>query len=396
MPASSTGTDCEANDGSLTAGELCWVERQPWLEQAGYELRPRYRPGWQPSWHNDGNEKPSMLCEDGVRNCRDNVLDAIRSSDKIPVTLKAIKAQFEDEASYLQFFGQKKPSGDSRNHCVPLLEILRPPLEPATVILVFPRLVPWDVFPFSRLDEAFEFFGQVLEGLAFMHDHHVAHRDASWGNIMMDGLHLYLEPPHPSRPAWPATGEPRHARHVARYDADPRKKPVRYYFIDFGLSARRNGRGPAGQDRSAPELAHNEPYDPFALDVYCIGSLFLVHWLNAYSNVEFLRPLVAAMMDPVPARRPTATDALRQFNGIRRCVALKLRTTALVRVQGYDWQAFVRGGATSHQHQHQHQHQHHPTAASEFMHRVLSVRSKLARVLGKRFSSRIAVPSAAA
>jgi len=217
---------------------------------------------------------------------RENILDAVRETDGLPVTLKAIKACYEDEAQHAQFFGQRKFKGDARNHCIQLLEVLRPPSAPEIVILVFPRLVPWDVFPFTRMDEALDFVGQVLEGLAFMHAQNFAHRDASWGNIMMEGLQLYLEPPHPSRPAWPASGEPRHARHIARYDAEP-SKPVRYVFIDFGLSVRFpsteqqcKGRGPAGQDRSAPELAGDQPYDPFALDVYCIGSLLLIHWLN--------------------------------------------------------------------------------------------------------------------
>lgn len=30
--------------------EKRWVDRQPWLLQRGYELRPRFRPGWAPSW----------------------------------------------------------------------------------------------------------------------------------------------------------------------------------------------------------------------------------------------------------------------------------------------------------------------------------------------------------
>jgi len=36
--------------GEITAAETWWVERQEALEQAGYMLRPRFRPGWKPSW----------------------------------------------------------------------------------------------------------------------------------------------------------------------------------------------------------------------------------------------------------------------------------------------------------------------------------------------------------
>ena len=35
--------------GDIVKPERWWVERQEVLEQAGYMLRPRLRPGWQPS-----------------------------------------------------------------------------------------------------------------------------------------------------------------------------------------------------------------------------------------------------------------------------------------------------------------------------------------------------------
>jgi hypothetical protein len=49
--------------GGINSIESWWVERQEALEQAGYMLRPRYRPGWKPSW--EGTNKLSFRCEDG-------------------------------------------------------------------------------------------------------------------------------------------------------------------------------------------------------------------------------------------------------------------------------------------------------------------------------------------
>jgi hypothetical protein len=40
--------------GGIGEIEKWWVERQEALERAGYMLRPRYRPGWQPSWTGTG------------------------------------------------------------------------------------------------------------------------------------------------------------------------------------------------------------------------------------------------------------------------------------------------------------------------------------------------------
>ena len=41
--------------GDLGQDEEWWVERQEALERAGYMLRPRYRPGWTPSWAGTDN-----------------------------------------------------------------------------------------------------------------------------------------------------------------------------------------------------------------------------------------------------------------------------------------------------------------------------------------------------
>lgn len=52
--------------GKLDDHEVSWRDRQQWLRQCGYMLRPRYRTDWMPSWlgtdrfyHRD--------CEDGQR-----------------------------------------------------------------------------------------------------------------------------------------------------------------------------------------------------------------------------------------------------------------------------------------------------------------------------------------
>ena len=35
---------------SLLPDEVAWRDRQPYLQSHGYMLRPRYQPGWIPSW----------------------------------------------------------------------------------------------------------------------------------------------------------------------------------------------------------------------------------------------------------------------------------------------------------------------------------------------------------
>ena len=49
--------------GELNRLEKQWANRQTALEEAGYMLRQRYRPGWQPTWIGTG--KFCMDVEDG-------------------------------------------------------------------------------------------------------------------------------------------------------------------------------------------------------------------------------------------------------------------------------------------------------------------------------------------
>ena len=42
--------------------EIAWRNKQQYLETRGYMLRPRYRPGWVPSWYHNGTDPE--LCED--------------------------------------------------------------------------------------------------------------------------------------------------------------------------------------------------------------------------------------------------------------------------------------------------------------------------------------------
>lgn len=50
---------------TLMSEEIYWRDHQVWLSEQGYMLRPRYRPGWVPSWKNSG--KRWMHFEDGIK-----------------------------------------------------------------------------------------------------------------------------------------------------------------------------------------------------------------------------------------------------------------------------------------------------------------------------------------
>lgn len=50
---------------TLNESEQVWVSRYEALKERGYLLRPRYRPGWVPTWHRDPSISP-YVAEDGV------------------------------------------------------------------------------------------------------------------------------------------------------------------------------------------------------------------------------------------------------------------------------------------------------------------------------------------
>lgn len=46
--------------------ETFWMEHHKWLEEKGYMLRPRYRPGWVPSWDVDDTTLFPYDLEDAI------------------------------------------------------------------------------------------------------------------------------------------------------------------------------------------------------------------------------------------------------------------------------------------------------------------------------------------
>jgi hypothetical protein len=162
--------------GELGDMEKWWVERQKALELAGYMLRPRYHPDWQPSW--TGTKKYFLDCEDGqhqkvsvctslFRNCPDNpqrrlIMDATRISDGKTVILKRL---LEKEGPYeLQInrlFSSDPLVSNPRNHCARLLDVIELPNDPP--IMVHSHLRPFFDPPFNTFGEFVVFFGHICE-----------------------------------------------------------------------------------------------------------------------------------------------------------------------------------------------------------------------------------------
>ncbi|KAI0819187.1 kinase-like domain-containing protein [Trametes gibbosa] len=295
---------------NLTPAELSWHRRHGFLHDHGYILRPRYTPGWRPSWI-DTNDDP-LFCEDSVTLRYYQVIDAIRKSDNCLVAIKSFLKQ-GTELSIAQFLSSLQ---DPRNHCVPVYDILPDPYDSRIALMVMPFLRPCNNPEFSTIGDVVEFVDQTIEGLVFMHSHRVAHRDIAASNVMMDASSLYPSGYHPMQLGYtpdvlhPVTALPRAGR------------GVRYYYIDFGVSSRfQVGQsslvlGDVGR-AYVPELSATVPYDAFKVDIYALGDLLSKIIEQNFENTDFLLSLIVPMTQQRPDLRPTAEQVLHEWTRAR-------------------------------------------------------------------------------
>ncbi|KAL5492994.1 hypothetical protein ACEPAI_4442 [Sanghuangporus weigelae] len=300
------------NEAPLLSGEVVWRDRYTMLESHGYRLRQRHRPDWKRSWLT--TKRPLYLHEDYHFRNNSSVMDAARVSDGRRVFLKRVPAGSE-ELDIHRFLSDPRRLEDPKNHTVPLLDEFLDDEDSNFAYIVLPLLRNYCIPEFCFVDEVVDFFKQLLEGIQFMHDTGVAHRDCSILNIMMDADPLYPKGFHPASTIFDASGIklalPKRRRDVGG---------VRYYFIDFGISSKfepgeqRMVIGIHGQDNEVPELSEITPYDPFSTDVFIIGNLIRKEFLEKYTNLNFLVPLIERMTEPNPEDRCTSSQAQMIFN----------------------------------------------------------------------------------
>ncbi|KAG9310555.1 kinase-like domain-containing protein [Chiua virens] len=303
----------------LDPSEIWWRDRYNQLSTLGYRLRPRYSPEWVPSWK--ALKKDWADCEDGKRLEFGQIIDATRVLDGRVVTLKRVSRMDQPyEVEIGVYFSSEPLISDPANHCVPIYDVLSlDDDDDDTAILVMPLLRAYTDPNFDTIGEAVECFRQLFEGLQFMHRHHVAHRDCMNRNIMLDPTNLYPELFHPVETSLRMDYRGR-AKHLTRT-----QRPPKYYLIDFGISRRydpsdTNPREVPiwGGDKDVPEFQNsNQPLNPFPTDVFYIGNAIRKDFLLKKRGFEFMKPLMADMIQHDPDKRPNIDEVVSRFNDIR-------------------------------------------------------------------------------
>ncbi|KAF8069049.1 hypothetical protein FPV67DRAFT_1561759 [Lyophyllum atratum] len=310
-------------NGGLSETELFWRNHYNFLKDHGYTLRERYRPDWVASWLRS-SAKDWLTCEDGISIEHGQVLDATRADGSLVILKQVDLATFPEEIAVGQKFSSEQLASHPKNHCVPILDVVRPPEGSDIAFIVMPLLFSTNFTPFETVGEAVEFFRQVFEGLQFMHENDVAHGDCKYDNIMADTLSLYDSPPHPSHPWMKRDFSGTTSKPISRT-----RKPVKYHLVDFGLSMIRRPEDaphreapPWGGDKTVPEflVPHPSPCDPFPVDVYCLGNAIRRNFLDGWEDLvkrkrgfEFMRELVSDMVNDDPRKRPAMSEVVSRF-----------------------------------------------------------------------------------
>ncbi|KAI0041042.1 hypothetical protein FA95DRAFT_1549155 [Auriscalpium vulgare] len=296
-----------ADPGHRRPGEMYWTHHQKKIEAAGYMLRPRYHEDWkcsQPPW----NLPRSWFEVWQVTRISPYVIDATRMTDGKQVMLKRTSdADTGEELNISRLFSSEEYRRNPKNHCIPLIDSKRLE-EIQTTLLVIPRMRPYNNPRFRTVGEVVAFATQIIEGLELMHELHIAHRDCTGQNIVLDPSGMYPTSFHPVK-----MNRSKNFHWFAK-SYTRTQRPPRYYLIDFGLSryydpARGTPLDAAvrGGDKSVPEFRDYPdcpPHNPFPTDIYYLGNMLRTDFLQKYYGFEWLDDLVADMCHEDPSMRP--------------------------------------------------------------------------------------------
>jgi len=163
----------------------------------------------------------------------------------------------------------------------------------------------------------------------------------------MDGS-MYPDGWHPCETDYMRDNVCVRARHFSRTE-----RPPKYYFIDFGISRRYDPEDKApleppirGGDKTVPEFMEDIdiPRNPFQTDIYYVGNLIVSGVMKVSKNIsplheiahvcppqeykgfDFMWPLLLAMVQKDPAKRPTIDEVVNRFAEMcKKLGTLKLR-----------------------------------------------------------------------
>lgn len=236
-----------------------------------------------------------------------------------------LKKVFSEEGPHelriSRFFSSPGIARHPRNHCVPLLGVIKIP-RTGQKLMVMPLLRPFNNPSFQTFGEFIAFFTQVCE-VCFLTNHRrresinfdvhsirafnsctsktlhtggrgrlrmealskTFFRDCTANNLMFDPSGMYPQGFHPTQMNRSRDFKCRAMRYTRT------QMPPRYYLIDFGLSRQYLSREALdeplrGGDKSAPEHRYRAPCNPFQTDIYYLGNLVREQFMQVRSAIH--------------------------------------------------------------------------------------------------------------
>ncbi|TDL23263.1 hypothetical protein BD410DRAFT_839154 [Rickenella mellea] len=216
-----------------------------------------------------------------------------RLQDGTDVMLRVVAdSETSPELDILKFLSTAEMLPHPDNHTLPILRVLF--FEQWKFkFVVFPLIGtdpcrPW----FHHIDEALDCIGQTLEGLAFLHQHLIAHRDIHEENILIN--HKATRPMGncpPFRSLFPVPYSDPSTRLVSPIDGIQR----------FG----------------APEIKSGLLYCPFAADVFSLGYFYFACFRQLDGELVPIVNIFREMLAHDPKQRISAAFALKNFRALR-------------------------------------------------------------------------------
>jgi hypothetical protein len=225
------------------------------------------------------------------------IFDGVRILDGKYVVFKIVNTTWSYEAeiyTYLKL-GDPAVSNAEQNKTIPVFDVLK--LSSSRTLVVTEMWSPyWNFHDVEDWERFSMFVRQVLEGLAFLHSHRIAHLDISDGNILSGPLEKGV-PPH--------------------------KRPFAFIDFEYSVIYPKSNPGPYSvvgdiATYTAPEMSSSVSYDPFEADIWQMGTLLKIAAEERGFNQDALVDLFQKMTRDNPEERPDAEGALFEFLNVRR------------------------------------------------------------------------------
>ncbi|KAK7691871.1 hypothetical protein QCA50_005275 [Cerrena zonata] len=239
-----------------------------------------------------------------------------KNGQPVMVRMMAIRDQGHECVSILRKIATGPLALLSNNHCLPLF---REFTFEDIVFGIFPRAggcfeEAWGYWAKNSVGDILDMILQILEGVVFLHDHNIAHRDLFNANFLVDW--------HPESMLSNETAV---------------SKP-RVYIIDFEFAVEFPADCPSEERLCVglpctkwyaddytrpypPEINESIPWCPFKLDIWQLGYSFTFEGIR--TSIKEIDELFSTMISDQPAERPTAKEAFTKLRQIVNCIPPK-------------------------------------------------------------------------